>query len=280
MKFKKGAVYDALFLSDVHYLIWKKIKKHKHKELFQFLDHLHKKEVKFRSIILVGDIIENWFFDSTAKLTASRKRFNRLFDRFDRIVMQPGLKYYIVGNHDTTAFSMKLDPAVEKYLHERGWQITDKVETSDFTAIHGHQGQYNKLTWALDIAIVRTLHRLSYLFPGLLQKTEEFYNRHLNWKDPLTYERKIKYYRRLMKTAKSGNRILLSGHTHLFHAMPEISIINTGDWVHNRSFVILDKGKFTGYVQKSKKEYKKAFRLKLKNKYRDSRKRHLYGDAS
>lgn len=73
MKFEKNKIYDGIFLSDVHYLLNKKIKSHKHKELFQFLDHLNQRNVRFKNIYLVGDIIENWFFSASRKLKRSKK---------------------------------------------------------------------------------------------------------------------------------------------------------------------------------------------------------------
>lgn len=113
MKFKKDKVYEGIFLSDVHYLIDKKIKSHKHKELFQFLDHLKKKNVRFRNVYLVGDILENWFFSASRKLKRSRKKFNKLFDRLDSLSAPEGDKIYIVGNHDSTSYLMNLPLKIE-----------------------------------------------------------------------------------------------------------------------------------------------------------------------
>ena len=86
--FKKDTVYDALYISDIHYLLRKKVRNHMHKDLFRLLDHLRKRGVRFRKIFLVGDIIENWYFSSQRKLVRKfgRKRFNRLFDRFDALL--------------------------------------------------------------------------------------------------------------------------------------------------------------------------------------------------
>ncbi len=54
MKFEKNKVYEGIFLSDVHYLLNKKIKSHKHKELFQFLDHLKKEKRSFQEHLSRG----------------------------------------------------------------------------------------------------------------------------------------------------------------------------------------------------------------------------------
>ena len=259
MKFKKGKTYEALFLSDVHYLVYKKIKKHHHKDLFAVLDNLRKRGVRFRSLYLVGDILENWYFDSAARLRTSQKKFNKLFDRLDAICIEGGLKYYIIGNHDTTSFTMQLHKELRQFLEAREYRVAERFESSEMVVIHGHQGQYNRFNWAMDIIVVRFFYRLSYLFPSFFKKAEAFYNKHLNGRDPITYKERLKYYGRLNRITNQGDRVLISGHTHQFLHMPEIGVINTGDWLHSRTMVIQEGRSLIGLRMKSRKKWKKEF---------------------
>ncbi|TGK10649.1 UDP-2,3-diacylglucosamine diphosphatase [Leptospira selangorensis] len=263
MKFRRGRLYDAFFISDIHYLLNKKIKSHKHKELFQLLDHLNKKEVKFDNLYLVGDIIENWFFSADRRLqrVKGKKRFNKLFERLDRLSSGNGKKYYIVGNHDTTSYLMRLTPKVEHYLIERGWIICEKAENETLIAIHGHQGQYNKFTWMGSILVLRILHVFASALPALFKFSENFYHKHLNRQDPSTVEETLHYYQKLSKLTHQDKKVLISGHTHDFLCIPKMNIINTGDWVKSNSFVIQDGKKFSGIRMTARKEFKKEFVL-------------------
>lgn len=266
MKFKKNRTYDAIYLSDVHYLLNKKIKNHSHQELFALLYHLRKRGVRFRKVYLVGDIIENWMFDAQKKLRKNKKqqkRLDKLFDRLDQITSEGGKKYYVVGNHDTTRFTMDLSPSLHNYLTDRRWRVAETFRDKYTVVLHGHQGQYNKITWALNIAILRFLHILALFIPGFFRVSEKFYNRHLNRQDPATPAAKLAYYQRLSTIARQDGRILISGHTHDFLCIPEVMIINTGDWVQSRTFVVRDARKWIGVRMLQYNEYRKEFVLKL-----------------
>ncbi len=264
MKFKAHKTYEALFLSDVHYLLNKKVKDHGHRQLFEFLDHLFKRGVRFRSLYLVGDIIEAWYFSAGRTFRKKKKRFSRLFDRFDAVALAGAEKFYIVGNHDTTSFTMRLDPDIAEFLHQRNWRVVESVRTADTVVLHGHQGQYNRLTWALDIFIVRLFFTIAMIVPGLFRVAEHFYHKHLNGRDPRSPEEAIQYYSRLSHAAQQGERVMISGHTHGFLCIPQLKVINTGDWLHSRTFVVRKGDRFIGVRMKKKKIYKKEFEIKIK----------------
>jgi UDP-2,3-diacylglucosamine pyrophosphatase LpxH len=266
MKFKKNRTYDAIYISDIHYLLNKKIKNHRHQDLFALFYFLRKRGVRFRKLYLVGDVIENWFFDAQKKIRKDKKqkkRLDKLFDRLEQIVPPDGKKYFVVGNHDTTAFTMELSPELESYLKKRNWRIGERFSHKNVVVLHGHQGQYTKITWALNILILRCLHVLALFIPDFFHVMENFYDRHLNRQDPATPEEKLAYYRRLSHISDQGSRVLISGHTHDFLCLPEFRIINTGDWVKSRTFVIQDGRKWIGVKMKDYKEYDRVFTLKL-----------------
>ncbi len=263
MKLKKGKTYSALFLSDVHYLLDKRIKNHRHKELFTFLDYLRKRKIQFETVCLVGDMIENWFFDGVGRLRKGKKRFAKLFDRLDAIAARGGRKIFVVGNHDTTSFTMTLDRSIEARLLERGYEICERAESTHWTAIHGHQGQYNRVNWFFSILILRILHGLGQWSPRFFAFSERFYNERLNRHDPTTLADKLAFYRRLSRVAHPGDRVLIAGHTHDFLCIPELNIINTGDWVESRTFVVQQGRRFTGLRMSGRKEFNVEFRLSV-----------------
>lgn len=262
--FAKNTVYEALYISDIHYLLRKKIRSHMHKELFKLLDHLYLKGVRFRKLYLVGDIIENWYFSSQRKLVRKfgRKRFNRLFDRFDRIATPISQKIYLIGNHDSFSYIISLPPKIELYLKERGYSIAEKHETDRLLVVHGHQGQYGKISWFLNILGVRILHSVSIVFPSIFTVMENFYRKHFNYDRNETPEEVEAHYGRLREKLDQGNRLMICGHTHQPMADERLKVINTGDWIESGSFVVENEGEFTGLEFKSKKKLYRLFSLR------------------
>lgn len=263
-RFKKNTVYDAIYISDIHYLLRKKVRSHMHKDLFKLLDHLRKQGIRFRKIFLVGDIIENWYFSSQRKLVRKygKKRFNKLFDRFDALATPLSLKVYLIGNHDSFSYIISLPKKIEQYLKERDYIISESYETERLVVLHGHQGQYGKFKWFLDILGVRLLHLLSYVFPSIFTTMEAFYRKHFNYDRNETEAEVEHYYGILRERANQGNRLLICGHTHQPMADARLRVINTGDWIESGTFVVEQNGVFSGLEFKSKKKIFERFNMK------------------
>jgi len=263
-RFRKNTVYDALYISDVHYLLRKKIRTHMHKELFKLLDHLKKRGVRFRKVFLVGDIIENWYFSSQRKLVRryGRKRFNKLFDRLDALTTPMSLKVYLIGNHDSFSYVASLPPKIEQYLRERDYVIKDIYETEKLVVLHGHQGQYGKISWFMNILGVRLLHLLSLVFPSIFTTMENFYRKHFNFDRNETDEEVRRYYGTLRERSNQGHRLLICGHTHQPMADQRLRVINTGDWIESGTFVVEQDGLFLGLKFLSKKKILEMFSFK------------------
>ncbi|MCS6984729.1 MAG: metallophosphoesterase family protein [Leptospiraceae bacterium] len=266
MKLKRGRVYRSLFISDVHYLLDKKVKPHHHKELFSLLDYFHRKKIRFERIFLVGDILENWYLSSQRKLRRGKgiKRFNKLFDRLDQIAIRRAQKIYIIGNHDSFNYTLTLPPQVETYLENRGWETMEIYEDNEIVVAHGHQGQYGKIFWFINILIVKIVYSLALLSPSFFHAAEEFYRKNFNFDRNETREEMLQYYSILSNRVRQKNRLLISGHTHQFLASEDLYVINTGDWVESRTFVIQDGDIFYGYVYKKKNIFEREFKLKLR----------------
>lgn len=264
-RFKKNTVYDALYISDIHYLLRKKVINHRHKDLFRLLDHLRKKGIRFRKIFLVGDIIENWYFSSQRRLVRKfgRKRFNKLFDRIDALATAVSLKVYLIGNHDSFSYIISLPPRIEQYLRERDYVISESWEDERTVVIHGHQGQYGKIFWFVNILGVRLLHMVSSVFPSVFTVMENFYRKHFNFDRNETEDEVREYYGVLSERANQGRRLLICGHTHQPMANAALRVINTGDWIESGTFVVEHNGEFTGLQFQSKKKIHEIFNLKL-----------------
>jgi len=246
VKLKKNTTYDAIYFSDIHYLIEKRVKAHNHKALFQLLDHLIEKNIKAKKIFLVGDIIESWYFDSSRKLKKSKKKFNKLFDRLDAIEATDGEKYYLIGNHDTTSFRGNLSPKISIYLTNRNWNILDQYINKKMIIAHGHQGQYGKFFWFIAISSVRFLYFLSKIIPNLMKKVDYLNENYLNFDRQSTAEDRIKYYLKLSKKFNQQDRWLICGHTHQFLVEKNLKIINTGDWISSNTFLLQMNDKVLG----------------------------------
>ncbi len=264
-KLKKGYTYDAIYISDIHYLVDVKIKMNSHSELFALLDELEQKNVTFRSVFLVGDIIENWFFSSQRKIkkTAEQKRLHKLFDRFDKIAAPGGEKIYIIGNHDSTSYRLRLPSRIRAFLEERKWQIMEKFETPNMIVVHGHQGQYGAFIWTLNVFLTRVVHTLAHLIPGILYLGEAFFRQYINYDRDESHESVIRFYASLSARLHQGDRILICGHTHQFLGSSTMRVINTGDWIDSRSFVVQEEDVYTGYQYIREGKIKEHYRIKL-----------------
>ena len=231
------------------------------------LDDFRARRVRFRRIFLVGDALESWFFDAAGRLKSNRRSFDRLFERLQDVATRNTRKYFIIGNHDSTSFLMTLAAPIERYLRKRRWRVLSRYEDEDLVVVHGHQGQYNRLYWVASIATLRILNLLAHVWTDLFRTAERFYDRHLNHENPSARSDQLAFYRRLGRVVRQGDRILIAGHTHNFTCIPHLRIVNTGDWIESRSFVVEVRGRsrrrLVGFRMIAAGEYAEAFSLPI-----------------
>lgn len=239
--------YEALFLSDIHFLISDRVLENAHTDLLGLLETLRSKGIVFRDIFLVGDVVENWYFSAEAAKQKNPERLNRLFELLSSLWSRAGSLYYIIGNHDTIAFNQGLSSWLQNYLEKREWIVCNWYQNAHFIAIHGHQGQYSKFSWGLNILGVRTMYALGRLIPGLFGLAEKLYNRNLNHSEKASEAQREKYYKKLSRIVHRRDRLMITGHTHEFLCLPDQKILNTGDWLASRTLVVQDKTLFCGY---------------------------------
>lgn len=258
MKFKKNRVYEALYLSDIHYLIDSHKIKHSHGELFLTLDYFQRRNIHFRKIFLVGDIIENWYFNAARKIRQRKKKIINLFDTLEGLTTNQGQKVYIIGNHDTTRYDQDLPPRIKQLLHKKGWRITEVYRDNAVVVAHGHQGQYGQPRWFFNILLLRMLYKI----PLLWQLLEGIYNKYLDFDKLAPPAKRKKFYLNLIKKLEPEGRLLIVGHTHRFTSLENLKVANTGDWIASRSFLVQHKQKIHGFRFLAKPK-KKQFTFRL-----------------
>lgn len=192
-----------------------------------------------------------------------RKRFNRLFDRLDAIAAHNALKLYLIGNHDSFSYTAKLPPKIEQYLKEHGYVIGEKYENDRLVVLHGHQGQYGKISWFVNILGVRVLHFLSIFYSPLFLVMENFYRKHFNFDRNETEEEVRHYYGLLRERTNQGRRLMICGHTHQPMADRKMRVINTGDWIESGTFVVERNNEFFVLQFISKKRINELYSLRI-----------------
>lgn len=259
----KGEIFTALYISDIHYLVDKKVKETNFRDLFRVLKMMKKNETRFHEIFLVGDIIENWYFNASKEIKKKEKGVNKLFDCLESLLIPFGKKIFIIGNHDTHTFRRTSLPAnITYFLKDRGWQIQEVFESSQVIVAHGHQGQYNAFYWAFIILILRSLYTLARFIPNTWKKIDRVYSQYLDFKKNYSKKRMLNFYSKLSKRLNQKERVLIVGHTHRAIYLPEMKIINTGDWVESKTFLIQSGNLFKLFSFHTGK--KKALKLEFK----------------
>lgn len=248
MKFKKKKTYQTLFLSDLHFLTHLRVKDKLHQELFSMLDFFYKKEIQFKRIVLLGDIIESWYVNGEKIVKKYPEQLLRLFMRLEKISTPDNEKIFIIGNHDSSHFDLRLPPVIESHLKELGWQIMEHYQTEHFIAFHGHQGQYGRLHWYSGIVFLRVVFFFSGLLPKTYTKVKNHFYARYNFSAPENNQRILRFYQRILmftdSICKRGNRFIINGHIHRPLIIKDIRIINCGDWVHSQSLLIEKKNSF------------------------------------
>lgn len=257
MKFKKSKTYETLFLSDLHFLTHLRVKDRPHQELFDMLDLFYRRDIQFQRIILLGDIIESWYINGEKIVKKYPEQLLRLFMRLEKISSPNCKKIFIVGNHDTVRFDLRLPAVIESHLKELNWEICETYEDKHFIAFHGHQGQYSRLQWHSGIVLLRIVFFISGMFPTLYQKVRAGFYARYNFSGRHNSQRILKFYERILAFTNlhfvRNKRIIINGHIHRPLVMKDLGIINCGDWVHSKSFLIEKKRSFQLMSYQNKK---------------------------
>lgn len=242
-------IKDQLVLSDLHlYTNDRDIVTNNHK-LPKFLDYLYVSGYRFRKIILLGDIFEDWFVDAGDEIRKNPRIITTFLARLDLLLADAeSIKIFVKGNHDSTSMVMRLDPVVAMYLMGMDYQITEKYEDSGAIYVHGHQGSISRTQWFFQMLGCKILYfacsllrskRLYRWFYNLAEKKASYRSA-----DP---EVKRLFYQDLIRRLSPGDNVIVFGHTHVPMTDQQAKIVNTGDWMEHRTFVIRDGNTFVLY---------------------------------
>ena len=186
-------------------------------------------------IFLVGDIFDVWQDDFDDILRNNENIVNAI-----REVSELKPIIYIVGNHDPSSEEIKKKfPSV---------QVCDFFELDGGIVVHGHMFDVfaTKYSW-----IARFYFVFHWIFERLginLQIFRDFFYSVSNKRDKDYYKNMVgDIENNAVKEYKSKYKFVVMGHTH----WPKISekdgftYANSGDWIHNKTFMVGSNGRFT-----------------------------------
>lgn len=238
--------YDRLILSDIHLYTSSEVVETNNWRIGEFLDHLLEEGKKFSSIILLGDVFENWYVSSEEEIKKDPKIASIFFEKLNRLCK--GEKIYVIGNHDTKSSIMRLPNAVRELLEKNGFTICTRHEEEKVVFVHGHQGSISSTQWFLQMMGVKLWYWICKLFrsPSLYEWGFSFVEKNASYRSS-DQKKKLSFYVDLIRRVKSNGKLIVFGHTHVPMIDKELRILNTGDWMENTTFVIQDDGVLTLY---------------------------------
>lgn len=237
-------VYDRLILSDIHLYTSSDVIETNNWRVGEFLDYLHENGDRFKSLILLGDIFENWYVDSQEEIERDPNIAKVFFEKLNKIVS--GEKIYVIGNHDTKSSIMRLPGTVQSLLEKNGFTICTRHEEEKVVFVHGHQGSISPTKWFLQMVGVKIWYWICKLLrsPSLYKWGFGFVEKDASYRSS-DEKKKLSYYRDLIKRVKPEGKIIIFGHTHVPTIDKDMRIVNTGDWMENMTFVIQHEGFLT-----------------------------------
>ena len=247
-------VFDQLILSDIHLYASRDVIKTNHDNLIECLDALYKKGYRFKHLILLGDIFEDWYVNASAEIKKNSYILTRFLNKLDDLLVNMySTKIFVKGNHDSVSPFMRLDPAVHEFLVMYKYQIVERYEERGAVYVHGHQGSISKFQWFFQMLSCKIWYAVCAVFrsPALYEWAFSKVEKNASFRSADPEVRKT-FYQDLIRRVKPGNNAIIFGHTHVPIIDEELKIVNTGDWMDNQTFVIRDENTFNlfSYVSK------------------------------
>lgn len=239
----------GISFSDVHFGVDDNVITTNQKLLMDTLDDLNieiiqGKRPKFDTIVLNGDIIEAWYRAVYKNIKTYKTFLDIFFEKFEKIA---NTWHFNIGNHDTLSVNPVLPKTVQEYLITRGWTISSEYVSKELYISHGHRGEYNKITVFLASFFIRLAYFISSLLAPIFGKIIDIVKNPiaswLNHKGKITEKPKaIKEYKKILSRhpKSEGSVIKMFGHTHMPIILEDISVINSGDWMENSTFIIYE----------------------------------------
>lgn len=221
---------DALFISDVHLGSYGV----KANELLEILK-LYKPDYLF----LVGDIIDGWLLKKRFYWTQDYTNIIRKILSFSKNNTKV---IYITGNHDEflrsfSGFDLGNIHICDEYIYENIFishgDLYDGIVKLKWLGIMGSVG-YDFAIW-LDRKLKKFGMKRS-LSKYLKNKVKTAVKFITNFEDQMVYQ-----------TKKRNCDTVICGHIHtpIDKKIDNVRYLNCGDWIENKSYIILNNGEFT-----------------------------------
>lgn len=217
--------------------------------LFDFLNYQISRKIKYEKIVLIGDIVEDWYIDS-----------DDAFDKYPEILMLFFYKLkllsdriiFVKGNHDSDSLWGKLPRSTERFLIGMKVEIFNRQFTEEklFYA-HGDKGEgaFPLFVFINILAAKFTFSTLKWIAMCFGTKGKTLYTRLKPYYDKLTNSdylcdtieaQEIYYSKVRARLNVPEDFTLVCGHTHNPLILESMKVINDGDWMHHTSFVEID----------------------------------------
>ena len=231
--------------------------------LFEFLNFQINKKVRYEKIVLIGDIVEDWYIDSN---DAFDKYPEILFLFFYKLKMLSDRVIFVQGNHDSDSVFGKLPRRTRTFLEEIGVEIYTRnfVEDKLFYS-HGHKGEIGFYIWVflniIGAKIAFNVLKWISSFCGDLGR--KIYNKIKPYVDAITNsggigdtkeDHEIYYAKVRARIGVPENMTLVCGHTHRPLVLDTVKVINDGDWMSHSTFVEIDHNANLAFIFKYTKE--------------------------
>lgn len=231
--------------------------------LFEFLNYQINRNIKYEKIVLIGDIIEDWYIDANDTF----KRYSDiLFLFFYKLKRLTNRIVFVQGNHDSDSIFGKLPKRTRDFLSGIHVEIYTRnfIEDKLFYS-HGHKGEMGFYIWIfLNIIGAKiAFNTLKWIAEHCGQSGKNLYNKLKPYYDKITNsggigdtkeEHEIYYSKVRARLGVPENMTLVCGHTHRPLVLESVKVINDGDWMSHTTFVEIDHNANIASIFKYTKE--------------------------
>lgn len=236
---KKDKVY---FISDVHLGIDLQGIESREDDLLKFLKTI---TPKASELYIVGDLFDFWI----EYRHAIRPCYFKVLHQFKSMV-EAGVKInYIAGNHDFALGTFLSDVlGFTIYPNDVAVNIQGRnVYLRHGDGVIGRDWGYRALRKLLRVPLFQNVYKILHPNIGIpLASSFSGSSRHFT-SSKFTEERKLEYLEAARSFLKKGHEILIMGHTH-HHALYKLEegiYCNTGEWMKNYSYAVMEKGELS-----------------------------------
>jgi len=229
--------------------------------LFEFLNKQISSNVRYEKIVLVGDILEDWYIDADEAFDQNPEI---IFLFFYKLKLLTNRIIFIQGNHDSNSVFGNLPKRTKEFLEKIGVEIFRRnfIEGKLFYT-HGHKGELGFYVWVFfNIIGAKIIFNMVKAISGI-SWGKKIYDKIKPYVDAITNssdvgktkeEREIYYSKVRARIGVPEDMTLVCGHTHRPFILDSLKVVNDGDWMANSTFVEIDHNANIASLYKYTKE--------------------------